>query len=107
MQYYESLVGSHTLSGERKLLLAILEDALRCYVRGRNQNSAAERAEFSDVCGWFDEGCKPYVFSFESVCANLDIDPQYLRQRLDSLRLADFPRKQFRTHRRRSECSIW
>ena len=106
VQYYDSLTSSHTLSGERKLLVAILEDALRCYVRGKNQNSATERAEFRDVCGWFGEGGKPYVFSFESVCANLDIDPQYLRERLDSLRPTDFPRKQFHTNRRRSEWSI-
>jgi hypothetical protein len=56
VQYYESLAGSHILTGERKLLLAILEDALRCYVQGKNQNSATERAEFREVCGWFGEG---------------------------------------------------
>jgi len=107
VQYYESVTSSHILSGERRLLLALLEDALRCYVRAKSWHSAAERAEFRDVCEWFGEGGEPHVFSFESVCANLDIDPQYLRGRLDSLHRTDFPRKQFHTNRRRSECSIW
>ena len=49
----------------------------------------------------FDTRGTPHVFSFESVCAFLGIDPNWLRERLESLAPSDLPSKQFRTHRRR------
>lgn len=101
VQYYESVASTRIPSGERKLLFAILEDALRCYVQAKN--SAPERAECRDARKWFNERGRSDVFSFESVCANLDIDPECLRKKLESLRPADFPRKQFHTRRREVE----
>lgn len=101
VQYYERVAGGHTPSGEFKLFFAILEDALRCYVRAKNCRSGAKRAEFVDARQWFHERGTPHVFSFESVCAFLDIDPNWLRRRLESLEPTDFPLKQFRTRRRR------
>ena len=53
IQYYESVAGGHSPSGEFKLFFAILEDALRCYVRAKNCRSAARRAEFIDARAWF------------------------------------------------------
>jgi len=100
VQYYERVVGGRAPSGELKLFFAILEDALRCYVRTKNCRSGAKRAEFVDARIWFDTRGTPHVFSFESVCAFLGLDPNWLRRRLESLGPADLPSKQFRTHRR-------
>ena len=99
VQYYQS-VGQRRPSGELKLSFAILEDALRCYARTKNCRSGAKRAEFVDAREWFHARGTPHVFSFESVCAFLDIDPNWLRKKLESLSPADFPLKQFRTRRR-------
>ena len=106
VQYYERMGGGHTPSGELKLFFAILEDALRCYVRAKNCRSGAKRAEFVDVRKWFRTRGTPHVFSFESVCVFLGLDPDWLRARLESLAPADLPMKQFRTrriHRTRAE----
>jgi hypothetical protein len=100
VQYYERVAGGHTPSGEFRLFFAILEDALRCYVRTRNCRSGVKRAEFVDARMWFHERGTPHVFSFESVCEFLDINPDWLRARLESLGPADLPLKQFRTRRR-------
>jgi len=100
--YCGSIVSEHVPSGEFKLFFAILEDALRCYVRTKNCPSGAKRAEFLDACNWFYELGSPYLFSFESVCAFLYVDPNWLRRRLEALTPTAFPRKQFRTHRRHS-----
>ena len=101
VQYYERIAGGRTPSGEFRLFFAILEDALRCYVRARNCTSAVKRAEFNDAWEWFHTRGTPHVFSFESICAFLDLNPDWLRARLESLTIADFPLKQFRTRRRR------
>jgi hypothetical protein len=93
------VAGGHTPSGELKLFFAILEDALRCYVRARNCRSGAKRAEFVNARIWFHTRGTPHVFSFESVCLFLGIDPNWLRARLESLGPRDLPLKQFRTRR--------
>jgi len=97
IQYYESVAGGHSLSGEFKLFFAILEDALRCYVRAKNCRSAARRAEFIDARAWFSARGTPHVFAFESVCAFLNINPECLRARLEFLQPSDLPLKQFHT----------
>ena len=100
VQYYERVGGGHTPSGEFKLFFAILEDALRCYVRAKNCRSGVKRAEFVDARIWFRTRGTPHVFSFESICAFLGLDADWLRARLESLAPSDLPQKQFRTRRR-------
>ncbi len=100
VQYYESVAGGRSPSGEFKLFFAILEDALRCYVRAKNCRSGAKRAEFADARRWFFTRGMPHVFSFESICAFLNINSECLRARLESLQPSDLPLKQFHTRRR-------
>jgi len=100
-QYYDRVVGGRAPSGEFKLFFAILEDALRCYVRAKDCRSAIKRAEFRDAQVWFHTRGEPHLFSFESICSFLAIDPGWLRERLKSLTPTDFPMKQYRTRRHR------
>jgi hypothetical protein len=102
VQYYESLASSRVPSGEVRLLFAILEDALRCYVLGKSRDSGAHRAEFLAARDWFYEKGTDRMFSFESVCAILDIDPDCLRKRLDALEPAHLPLQRFSNRRRLS-----
>src|ERR1700723_3450484 len=99
VQYYERVAGGQSPSGEYRLFFAILEDALRCYVRAKNCRSGAKRAEFVDARKWFFARGTAGVFSFESICAFLEIDAGWLRRRLESLAPADLPMKQFHTRR--------
>jgi len=70
------------LEPERTLLLAILEDGIRCYqenihVSGGKRRSLFEEARdwlFSDDTGWF---C-----SFVSICTLLNLEPNYIRRGL-------------------------
>jgi len=100
VQYYDSVAGGKSPSGEFKLFFAILEDALRCYVKSRHCRSGTKRAEFVAARAWFLARGTPHVFSFESVCAYLDLDAEWLRRRLESLSPEDLPMKQFHTRRR-------
>jgi hypothetical protein len=65
--------------GERKLLFAVLEDAIRCYLKHRD---AGERAlgnpEFVEAAEWLssdDDG----PFAFVNICEALGIDADRLR----------------------------
>lgn len=66
--------------GERKLLFAVLEDAIRCYLRCRDgSRSARKNPEFREAAEWLgcDEEYGP--FAFVSVCEALGIDADRLR----------------------------
>jgi hypothetical protein len=102
VQYYESIVSARVPSGELRLLFAVLEDALRCYVLGKNRHSASHQSAFFDARKWFFEGGTARVFSFESVCAILDVDPNCIRGKLDCLEPADIPLQHFCNRRRLS-----
>jgi hypothetical protein len=101
IQYYHCVAGGTSPSGEFRLFFAILEDALRCYVRDKHCTGGQKRADFLDARRWFLARGGHDVFSFESVCAHLGIDASWLRARLESLVPADLPMKQFHTRRRR------
>src|ERR1700689_5274165 len=80
IQYGESRRRKLPSEGERKLLFAVLEDAIRCYLQHRDGDAAARgREEFVEAAEWLssDEGEGP--FAYVSVCEALGIDADCLR----------------------------
>jgi hypothetical protein len=76
-------------AGERALMRAVLEDAIRC-LRGE-VGPGHQRAELAgDARGWITTGDMRWPFSFENVCEGLGLDASCLRDRL--LRDAPAPR---------------
>ncbi len=76
------LPGRQAMQGERLLMLAVLEDALDCYRKCRRSRDAATRLLFDETRAWVESREHDMLFSFESICEALDIDPDYLRRRL-------------------------
>jgi hypothetical protein len=81
-QYYELLAGKSILEGEKRLMLAILEDAVSCYQRYASANRGRALRLFEESQEWIFEENSPWVFSFESIAYALDIDPDFLREGL-------------------------
>src|SRR5438093_8854238 len=76
------LPGRQAMQGERLLMLAVLEDALDCYRKCRRSRDPATRLLFDETRAWVESRDHDTLFSFESICEALDIDPDYLRRRL-------------------------
>src|SRR5262249_30693365 len=76
-QYFDRLRVPHR-SGEFRLMMAILEDAVRVF----RTHAARGGPEFADAEAWFDERDDTYVFSFESICDIAGLDAGYLRRGL-------------------------
>ena len=76
------LPGRQAPQGERLLMLAVLEDALDCYRRCHGSRDPATRLLFDETRAWVESRDRDTLFSFESICEALDIDPDYLRRRL-------------------------
>src|SRR5512146_438373 len=91
VQYFEALERRKLLSAERRLLLAVLEDAVRSYLANMNRSSREQRLHFAEVRLWFCAPGSRDLFAFESICDLLGIDANIFRKRLDSACLRDLP----------------
>jgi hypothetical protein len=102
VQFFDLTRRRSMLDGETRLLFAVLEDAVRCYVKTCNSSRRSDREQFEEVQHWFNsEAGTRSPFSFEYVCDVLTIEPQTLRSRLKLLSAKDLPTKQMRSVGRR------
>lgn len=74
--------GAYPITGERRLMLAVLGDAVDCYRRGRRARDAATRLLFAETRAWLESTDHHATFSFEGICDVLDFDADYLRRGL-------------------------
>lgn len=87
-QFFE-LVGTHSLSSEQRLMLAVLADAINIVQDFCNSQSARKRSSFTEAWDWiFTKGISSPL-SFESVADALGIDVDALRWRLQAIVNAD------------------
>jgi hypothetical protein len=81
-EYFETLHKRKHLEGEKALLLAVLEDAIACFQKYRSAQDHRGRELFREAEHWIMEAKDGSLFSFDSVCELLELDPRYLRQGL-------------------------
>ena len=78
-QYFDSKRRDSGDDPLKRLMMAVLQDAIRCYQDGEKSGSALKRKKFVEVTEWFfDEGGSG-PFSFAVVCEVLGLVPEYLR----------------------------
>jgi hypothetical protein len=93
-QYFGSL-GSAGLSGEQRLMLAVMVDAINVLQSWKGAGSVRKRRNFGEAAQWVNTRGTGHPFSFDSVCDALEIDPELLRTRLSvlTIRPANSPRR--------------
>jgi hypothetical protein len=79
-QYLETFRRKLHLEPEKKLMLAILEDAIACYQKYIFARDAKGKALFREAEEWVQERGAEGIFSFDSVCETLGFNPDYLRR---------------------------
>ena len=81
-QYFGNLRRTTLLEPEKRLMLAILEDAINCY----QDNLLAKRGSagrlFTEAEEWILEKGSDWIFSFKNICETLGFNPEYVRQGL-------------------------
>src|SRR5271170_2484737 len=100
-QYTDLIRRNKLIEGEKKLMLAVLDDVIRCYLRNVNSNDSKRRQEFVEVKDWIGATSavgtwRANVFSFENLCAALGLEPRFLLARLRTLTITDLPSRKFR-----------
>jgi len=82
-QFYATLRRSHFADPERRLMAALLEDAVSCLARDPLRCSRRQRKAFDEAHEWMSaKESEDWIFSFANVCETLGFNPSYLRQGL-------------------------
>jgi hypothetical protein len=81
-QFFEGRNKSEALEPIKRLMLAVLTDAVRCYQVGPDAEKISRRRAFGAAEEWLFRTKADGPFSFENVCCTLDIAPDYLRDTL-------------------------
>jgi hypothetical protein len=79
-QYLDTFRRKLHLEPEKKLMLALLEDAIACYQKYLFARDGKGKALFEEAEGWVQEAGSDSVFAFDSVCEALGLNPDYLRR---------------------------
>jgi hypothetical protein len=70
------------LEPERILLLAILEDGVRCYQENLLVSGGKKRVLFDEAKEWLFSDDGSWFCSFVSICTMLNLEPNYIRRGL-------------------------
>jgi len=81
-QYLDTYRRKLHLEPEKKLMLAVLEDAVACFQKYVSARHGKGKVLFEDAEDWIMDENADGVFSFAHVCETLGFDPTYLRQGL-------------------------
>jgi hypothetical protein len=82
-QYYDGVrADDASVRPVKRLMLAVLEDAMRCYQTYVNSRNGAQRRLFVDAEAWLMDRRDDGPFAFETVCEALGIEPSCLREGL-------------------------
>jgi hypothetical protein len=68
--------------GERRLMVAVLLDAVAVYTKCRNRGVVNRR--FREVDRWFKSHDQEWPFAFERICEVLSLDAELIRAAIDS-----------------------
>jgi hypothetical protein len=79
-QFYAAFRGGSAVRGEKRLMLAVLQDALDCYQKYAFAKDGHGRQLFGDADSWISCEDRDWYFSFENICEMLEINPEYLRR---------------------------
>jgi hypothetical protein len=78
-QFYDSRHDDSAIAPVKRLMMAVLEDALRCFQNNSNAKSGPRKRLFVEAEQWLCGETGDGPFSFDTVCETLGIEPQFLR----------------------------
>ena len=70
------------LEPERTLLLAVLEDGIRCYQENLYATGGKRRTLFEEAREWLFSDDAEWFCSFVSICTLVNLEPNYIRRGL-------------------------
>jgi hypothetical protein len=81
-QFYGNGGLSRKLEGEKRLMIAILKDAVECLEKFRGSRSSAGKISYQSAIDWIEDSDTDWLYSFTNICDLLGFDPEYMREQL-------------------------
>jgi len=81
-QFYAALRRKTDQEPERRLAVAVLQDAVECFQKYVDARDRKTRQLYLDAEAWILSADRSWPFSFDNICELLQIDPEYLRRGL-------------------------
>jgi hypothetical protein len=92
-QYFAAFTREGGLVRERRLMLAVLQDAVECYQKYALARDPRGTLLFDDARAWIESGEREWPFSYENICEVLSLNPEYIRRGLSKWRQQRAPVK--------------
>lgn len=81
-QFYGNGGLSRVLEGEKRLMIAIMKDAVECLEKYRGSRNGAGKISYQSAIEWVEDTDTDWLYSFTNICDLLGFDPHYLREQL-------------------------
>ena len=81
-QFFDRVRRRSEHDGERRLMIAVLEDAVDVYRKQAGTRDPRGSQLFREAEEWIEDTDRSWLFSFQNICDVLDIDADYLRRGL-------------------------
>jgi len=80
------------LEPEKRLMLAILEEAVYCFQDNYSAQRGTRKRLFDSAHQWFFGVSGDWIFSFENICSVLGFNPGYVRKGMAKWREKETPK---------------
>ncbi len=81
-QFFDRVRRRSEHDGERRLMIAVLEDAVDVYRKQAGARDPRGQQLFQEAEEWIEDRDRAWLFSFQNICDVLDLDADYLRRGL-------------------------
>jgi len=81
-QFFDRVRRRSEHDGERRLMIAVLEDAVDVYRKQAGAQDARGQQLFHEAEEWIEDADQSWLFSFQNICDVLGLDADYLRRGL-------------------------
>ena len=85
-QFFDRVRRRSEHDGERRLMIAVLEDAVDVYRKQAGSKDPRGEQLFQEAEAWIEDLDRAWLFSFQNICDVLDLDAEYLRRGLRALK---------------------
>lgn len=93
-QFFDRIKPECSSQPEKRLMLAVMEDAIATFQKSVYGATRRQRRLLRETEEWIDSADTRWPFSFENICAALDIESTYLRTGLKHWKVTRLTRHQ-------------
>ena len=81
-QYFDRIRRRKDLSGEQRLMCAIIEDGVEAFLKHAAATQRHHQESFEDAERWIESEDRTWIYSFDTICDYLGLETDYLRRGL-------------------------